>query len=119
MDAGNIAKKVIGRALRSVRLASAWSCRFFKIRFHKCRLCKLQKELDGRMCRLGAEIYALFKQGETEFLKSLVVKQQLKIVEEAESHVFAVHDRIEEIEERYRGKKEELAAGETSSDQSA
>jgi hypothetical protein len=61
------------------------------------------------MARLGTEIYSLYKQGDKEFLKSLVVRQQLKIVEEAESQLFAVLDRIEVLENTYRMRKEEIS----------
>ncbi len=102
-------KKMLCCAWKTGRLAFAWLCRFVKVKFQKCRLCKARKNLNERMSRLGTEIYTLFKQEESDFLKSLVVQQQLKIVEEAESQVFAIHDRIETVEQDYRRKKEQLA----------
>ena len=60
------------------------------------------------MSRLGAELYSLHQQGETEFLKSLVIRQQLKIVEEAESQVIAVIDRTDAIQKEYVQKKRQL-----------
>jgi hypothetical protein len=61
------------------------------------------------MARLGAEFYSMYRQHETEFLKSLIVLQQLKIVEEAESRAFALHDRIDAVEQAYRSKKMAIA----------
>ncbi|MHC1727725.1 MAG: hypothetical protein AB9866_17270 [Syntrophobacteraceae bacterium] len=109
MKAGDRGKKVLCCTLKSGRLAFSWLCKFIKVKFQKCKLCKAQRNLNERMSRLGTEIYTLFKQEETDLLKSLVVQQQLKIVEAAESQVFAIHDRIEAIEQDYRKKKEDLA----------
>ena len=107
-------KDIVGRLsrliLRWVKLAWLWGRKSLQIRFLKFRLRKAQRNLDRRMSRLGTEFYSLHKQGETEFLKSLVVLQQLKIVEEAESQVFAVHDGIEAVEEEYLSGKETIQA---------
>jgi hypothetical protein len=111
MEAGDIVEKVSHLILKWVRLAWAWGLKFVKIRIHKFRLRKAQNNLDRRMSRLGAEFYSLHRQGETEFLKSLVILQQLKIVEEAESQVFAVHGSIEAIEKEYRSRKEAITGG--------
>jgi hypothetical protein len=93
---------------RWTRLSWAWGLKFVKTRLLKHRLCKEQRNLDKRMSRLGAEFYSLYRQGETEFLKSLVVLQQLKIVEEAESRVFALLDRIDAVEQAYLSEKEAI-----------
>ncbi len=108
MEASDIVEKLSRLILKWVRLAWVWVLKFVKIRIEKFRLHKAQKNLYQRRSRLGAEFYSLHRQGETEFLKSLVVLQQLKIVEEAESRVFAVHDLIKAIEKEYRGKKEAI-----------
>ena len=108
MEASDIVEKLSRLILKLVRLAWVWVLKFMKIRLAKFRLRKAQNNLYQRRSRLGAEFYSLHRQGETEFLKSLVVLQQLKIVEEAESRVFVVHDRIKAIEKEYTGKIEEL-----------
>jgi len=111
MEASDIVEKLSRLILNWVRLAWVWVQKFVKIRIEKFRLRKAQSNLYQRRSRLGAEFYSLHRQGETEFLKSLVVLQQLKIVEEAESRVFAVHDRIKAMEKEYRGKKETITRG--------
>ena len=111
MEASDIVEKLSRLILKWIRLAWVWVLKFVKIRIAKFRLRKAQSNLHQRRSRLGAEFYSLHRQGETEFLKSLVVLQQLKIVEEAESRVSAVHDRIEAIEKEYRGKKEAITGG--------
>lgn len=108
MEASDIAEKVSRLIVKWVRLAWVWILKLVKIRIQKFRLRKVQSNLYERRSRLGAEVYSLHSQGETEFLKSLVVLQQLKIVQEAESRVFEVHDRIKAIEKEYRGKKEAI-----------
>jgi len=110
MEASDAADKVSRLILRWIRVAGAWSLKFVKISFHKRRLNKVQGNLDRRMSRLGAELYSLHRQGETEFLKSLVIQQQLKIVDEAESQVVEVLDRMEAIRKKYRRKKEAITA---------
>jgi hypothetical protein len=111
MEASDIVEKVSRLILTWVMLAWAWMLKLVKIMIQKFRLRKAQRNLHQRRSRLGAEFYSLHRQGETEFLKSLVVLQQLKIVEEAESRVFAVHDRIKAIEKEYRSKKEAITEG--------
>jgi hypothetical protein len=111
MEAGDIVEKVSSLILKWVRLARVWILKFVKIMIQKFRLRKAQSNLSQRRSRLGAEFYSLHRQGKTQFLKSLVVLQQLKIVEEAESRVLAVHDRIMAIEKEYRGKKEVITGG--------
>lgn len=108
MEAGDIAEKLSRLISKWARLAWVWALKFAKMRAEKFRLAKAQKNLDRRMSRLGAEFYSLHKMGETDFLKSLVVLQQLKIVQEAESQVFAVHDRIRAVEKKYGERKEAI-----------
>jgi hypothetical protein len=111
MEASDIVEKVSRLILKWVRLAWVWVLKFVKIRIQKFRLRKVQRNLYQRTSRLGAEFYSLHGQGETEFLKSLIILQQLKIVKEAEARVFAVQDRIKAIEKEYRGKKEGITGG--------
>jgi hypothetical protein len=101
MEAGDIVEKLSRLILKWSRIAWAWVLKFSKIRIQNFRLSRARKNLDRRMSRLGSEFYSLHRQGETEFLKSLIVLQQLKIAQEAESQVFAIHDRIEVIEKEY------------------
>ncbi|MFZ0930084.1 MAG: hypothetical protein WAN11_15875 [Syntrophobacteraceae bacterium] len=108
MEASDIVEKASRLIMKWVRIAWIWGLKDVKIMIQKFRLRKAQSNLDQRRSRLGAEFYSLYRQGETEFVKSLVVLQQLKIVEEAESRVWAVHDRIIAIEKEYRSKKEAI-----------
>jgi hypothetical protein len=113
MEAQDVVEKLSRLIFRWVKLAWVWGRKSVKIRIHKFRLRKAQRNLDRRMSRLGAEFYSLNKQGETEFLKSLVVLQQLKIVQEAESQVFAIHDSIETVEKEYQSRKKAIMAEST------
>jgi len=108
MENSEFAEKLSHLLSKWGRISGVRVLKFLKIRVQKLRLHKAKKNLDRRMSRLGAEFYSLYGQGDTEFLKSLVVLQQLKIVEEAERQVFAIYDRIEAIEKEYTGKIEEL-----------
>ena len=110
MEVSDIADKVSRLVIKWIRIAWAWSLKFVKISFHKRRLGKARCNLDRRMSRLGAEFYSLHRQGETQFLKSLVIQQQLKIVEEAESQVLSLLDRADVIQKEYLSKKEAIAS---------
>ncbi|MCE5335433.1 MAG: hypothetical protein LLG06_12690 [Desulfobacteraceae bacterium] len=93
---------LVRRAAKSFGLALAWCLRFVRVRYQRCRLGKAERRMNRRMARLGTEVYSLYRQDDYEFLKSLVVRQQLKIVEEAERQVLEIIDCIEEIEKSYR-----------------
>ena len=108
MEVSDIADKVSRLVMKWIRIAWAWFLKCVKISFHNHRLGKAKCNLDRRMSRLGAEFYSLHRQGETEFLKSLVIRQQLKIVEEAESQVVALLDRIDAIRQEYQSKREAI-----------
>lgn len=85
-----------------------WKLRFFKVQVQKWNKCGTQKKLDKAYTGLGGEIYALHKQGETDWHGMPSVQQQLKLAEEAESKVFQVDEAIEEINNDYLSKKEEV-----------
>ncbi len=104
MEISDVADKISRLVVKWTRISWAWFLEFAKISFHKRRLSKAQRNLDRRMSRLGAEFYSLHLQGETEFLKSIVIRQHLKIVEEAESQLAAVLDRIDAIRKEYQSK---------------
>ncbi len=109
MEGNSTGSKAFRLVLKYVRLTSAWTLYFARVRFFRCKECKARQNLDRRMARLGTEIYSLYKQGDNEFLKSLVVRQQLKIVEEAELQLFSLLDRLESVDNTYRRRKEEIA----------
>ena len=113
MELQDIVEKLSRLVFKGVKLAWVWGQKSVKIRIHKFRLRRAKGNLDRRMSRLGAEFYSLNRQGETEFLKSLIVLQQLKIVEQAESQVFAIHDSIEAVEKEYRSRKKAIMAKST------
>jgi len=110
MEANDIVEKLSRLILKWIRLAWTWGLKYLRIRILKLRLHKAKRNLDRRTSRLGAEFYSLHRQGEAEFLKSLIILQQLKIVQEAESQVFAVYDSIEAVEKEYLTRKEAILA---------
>lgn len=109
MKTRDTAGKVSRSILKWTRIAWVWGLSRTKMEFLKCKLGRARRNLDRRNSRLGAEFYSLYMQGETEFLKSLVVRQQLKIVEEAELRVLAVHDRLDAVEKEFLGRWETIA----------
>ena len=93
-------------ALKYGSLAAQWKLKFVKIRWKKWKRCGAQKELDKAYGRLGAEIFALYEGGHTEWQQMPLVEQKLKMVEKAEAKLFAVDEDIEAIASQYRAKKE-------------
>ena len=85
-----------------------WKLKFWKVQVQKWKKCGAQKKLEKTYGGLGADIYALYKQGETDWQRMPSVQQQLRLAEEAESKVFQVDQAIEEINNEYLRKKEEL-----------
>jgi hypothetical protein len=82
--------------------------RFFKVRLQNWKKCGVQKRIQKAYSGLGAEIYALYKQGAGDWQSMPAVQQQLKQVEEVESGVFRVDQVIEEINAAFQRKKDDL-----------
>jgi hypothetical protein len=87
-----------------------WKLKVFKIQLRKWRRSGTRKELDKAYGRLGAEVFALQRAGQTDLREMPLVDQKLKRVEEAEAGLFAVHEEIETITRRYEEKKEMIRA---------
>ncbi len=105
----SLVKRILAAAVRFFRVIWAWIMKFVKTKFLGCKRCKAKKNMNEKVERLGTEIYSMHKQGETDFIKSAAVQQQLKLIEEAEAHLFEVYDRIEAIDNDYRRKKQQIA----------
>jgi hypothetical protein len=82
--------------------------RYFNVQRQNWRKCGVQKRVQKAYRGLGAEIYALHKQGAGDWQSIPAVQQQLKQVEEVESGVFGVDQVIEEINTAFQRKKDEL-----------
>lgn len=80
-----------------------------KIRLQKMKRTRAQKKMEKAYSGLGAEIYSLYKQGDPSDWKNMpAVQQELRIIEEAESNVFQVEEAIENVQNNYMSKKEEI-----------
>lgn len=98
-------------ALQYIYLIGHWKWRLFSTQSRKWKRCTAQKNLEKTYSGLGAEIYAYHKQGgSAEWKDAPGVKQQLQLVEEAESKVFQADAEIAEVDEQFRNRKEELKA---------
>jgi hypothetical protein len=108
VERNDFAGNVLGTALKAVRLAWAWLVCFVTVRACRFKLYNAKKDLDSRTATLGMEFYALYRRGDSEILKSVVILQQLKIVEEAEARVLALQERVDAVGEQYRQKKDAI-----------
>jgi len=92
-------------------VALYWLLKLLKVQTRNWNRSASRKQLEKSFSALGAEIYALFKQGEEKDWPNVaMVQQQLRQVEEAESKVFQVDDLIEAVKRDYEQKKEEVTA---------
>ncbi|MCU0574759.1 MAG: hypothetical protein MUC41_17470 [Syntrophobacteraceae bacterium] len=82
--------------------------KFLKIQVQKWKKAGVMKQLAKAQSGLGAEVYALYRQGAQDWQGMPSVQQQLRVVEAAESDVFNVDGIIDEINNEYIRKKEEL-----------
>jgi hypothetical protein len=82
--------------------------KFLKIQGQKWKKTGAMKKLAKAQSGLGAEVYALFKQGAADWQGMPSVQQQLRIVEEVESDVLKVDGVIDEINNEYLRRKDEL-----------
>jgi hypothetical protein len=87
-----------------------WKVKVFKTQLKKWKRFRAQKELDQTYARLGAEIFSLNKGGQKDWKNLPLVEEKLNLVEAAEARLFTVDDEIEEINNRYEERKEELRA---------
>lgn len=84
--------------------------KFFKIQMQRCKRSSAQKSMAQSYSSLGAEVYSLYKQQETDWERMPLVQQQIKGVEEAEMEVVRVDENIERIKRDYQQRKEEIRA---------
>jgi len=86
-----------------------WCMKLLKIQLQKLSKGRAQKNMVKAYSGLGAEVYSLFKQGDQMEWKDMpAIQQALREIEEAESKVFAVDETIEEIQNNFLSKKEEI-----------
>lgn len=95
-------------AMQYALVSVARGVKFGKIRLQSCRKCSARKELDKANAVLGAEIYSMYKQEQTDWPGSPLVRQYLKAVEDAESGLFRFDEEVEKIKERFEKRKEEI-----------
>jgi enoyl reductase-like protein len=103
-----IFRRVRKLALQYFYVSIYWIVKFFKIRLQKWKQSGAQRKMESIFSGLGAEIYSLSKQGETNWRDMPSVQQQLKLVEEAEAGVFHFDGLIEEIKKDFQSKVDEL-----------
>ena len=61
-----------------------WKLRWFRVLIKKWKRCSAQKEVNKAYSKLGAEVFALYRGGQTDLQGMPLVGQKLKLVEEAE-----------------------------------
>lgn len=103
-------QKVLHVLCKYTSVVYYWKLKFLKTRLLRWKQCGARRKLAGAQSALGAEIYALFKQGETNWEKMPLVRECLKIVEEAEAEVFRAEAAIEDVNSDYLARVERVKA---------
>jgi hypothetical protein len=104
----DLAKQAGYLALQYSFISVARLAKFGKIRVQNWKKCSARKELDKANAVLGAEIYSLYKQEQTDWPGSSLVRQYLKAVEDAESRLFRFDEEVERIKENFQKKRQEI-----------
>ena len=97
-------------AVEKVLIVVQWKLKFLKVQLKKWKRCGAQKELDKAYTKLGAEVFALYKGGQTDLQGVPLVEQKMKLVEEAENGLFAVDEEVDAINTQYQEKKEAISS---------
>jgi hypothetical protein len=105
-----VIKQLFSFAVEYFLIVVQWKLKFLKVQLKKWKRCGAQKELDKAYAKLGGEVFALYKGGQTDLQGMPLVDQKLKLVEEAESGVFAVDEEIGAITSQYEEKKEAISS---------
>ena len=103
-------RKMLYFMLEYILIIIQWKLKVFKTQLKKWKRFRAQKELDQAYARLGAEIFSLNKRGQKDWKNLPLVEEKLDMVQAAEARLFAVDDEIEEINNRYEKRKEEIRA---------
>jgi hypothetical protein len=103
-------KKLFYYAAEYLLIAVQWKLRWLRVQLRRWKRCSAQKEVDKAYSKLGAEVFALYRGGQTDFRGMPLVDQKLKLVEEAEGGLFAVDDEIDAINNEYREKKAAISS---------
>jgi hypothetical protein len=85
-----------------------WKLKIIKAQLKKWQRCSAQKQLDKAYASFGAEAYAAFRGGDKELGRTPLFEQKVKEVEAAEAALFAVDEAIDQVNDDYLAKKEEL-----------
>ncbi len=87
-----------------------WMVKLLKVQLQKMKRAKNMKHLEKAYSGLGAEVYALYKNGESDWSDHPSIANNITRIEQEEQAVFAVDQVIQQITEQYQQKKEALKA---------
>lgn len=87
-----------------------WKLKFIKVQIHKMKRTREMKHLEKAYGGLGAEVFALMKDGHTSWQDNPVLANHVSKIEQAEAKVFGVDELIDQLDQVYKQKREELKA---------
>ena len=105
-----VIKKLFYFAAEYFLIVVQWKLKFLKVQLKKWKRYSAQKNLDKAYSQLGAEVFALYKGGQTDIRGMPLAEQKIKLVEEAENGLFAVDEEVGAINSEYQEKKEAITS---------
>lgn len=105
----NMLKKLGTFACQYSSVLYQWAMKTQKIQIQRFRKLGIQKKVEKTYSGLGAEIFALYKEGQRDWAEASTVKEQLKIVEQAEASVFAIDQAVAGIQSEFQASKDAIA----------
>ncbi|OIP93351.1 MAG: hypothetical protein AUK55_08415 [Syntrophobacteraceae bacterium CG2_30_61_12] len=85
-----------------------WKLKLVKVQLHKIKRARELKHLEKAYSGLGAEVFALMKDGHASWRDNPVLANHVSKIEQAEAKVFGVDELIDQLDQAYKQKREEL-----------
>jgi len=105
----NMLKKLGTFACQYSSVLYQWAMKTQKIQVQKFKKLGIQKKIEKAYSGLGGEVFALYKEGQTDWANAAAVKEQLKLVEQAEASVFAIDKAVADIQSEFQAGKDAIA----------
>lgn len=102
----NLGKKCVYCAMECAAIVYHWNMRMLRTRLKKLSQSSVHKDMKKAYGDLGAEVFALYKQGVTDIVNQPAVTNQLRSVERAEAKVMEAENAAQTIREDYERKKQ-------------
>ena len=105
----NMMKKLSTFVCQYSSVLYQWTMKTQKIQVQKFRKLGVQKKIEKAYSGLGGEVFALYKEGRRDWADASTVREQLKLVEQAEASAFAIDQAVTDIQNEFQASKDAIA----------